>query len=173
MKKLAITVDIKSCARCGQNHDKLIFKLLTQPQKEWTHWVLCPVSAEPIMLKICSEQKTEEHFLSNLVGKWKNIYNVVWCQKCKIASIICPACGTCSCNGGSCEKCHEDFEQFYNTVKATPDEYLNIPETFAYQKGLILQKIIVESIQRGENKLNFKKLKEQGYLSRRQQELFS
>lgn len=45
-------LDVRCCARCGQDHDKLVF----QPFKEPEHsvhvaWALCPVHREPILLR--------------------------------------------------------------------------------------------------------------------------
>jgi len=48
-------MDIRSCARCGQDHDNLVFAKLHQPQEEWSYWCLCPTTGEPIMMAIEEE----------------------------------------------------------------------------------------------------------------------
>jgi len=52
MGKYPAMVDVRSCARCGQDHDKIVF----QPFKESRHsehiaWALCPNYGEPILLR--------------------------------------------------------------------------------------------------------------------------
>jgi hypothetical protein len=44
-------VSIKRCARCGGDHLSLIFTPLSNPPHEFTHWAMCPVSKEPILMK--------------------------------------------------------------------------------------------------------------------------
>jgi len=43
-------VDVKRCARCGQNHNALVFHRLTNPSA-YTHWAMCPITNEPILLQ--------------------------------------------------------------------------------------------------------------------------
>lgn len=55
--------DIKHCARCGQDHNKLGFDKLTYPIEDsdgtlWTHWAPCPANGEPILLKV-TEKKSD------------------------------------------------------------------------------------------------------------------
>jgi hypothetical protein len=45
-------VSIKNCARCGEDHELLDFKLLSNPIAEWTHFSICPKTDEPILLEI-------------------------------------------------------------------------------------------------------------------------
>jgi len=47
-----VTVSLKRCARCGRDHTNLTFTPFTRPAGTWTHWVLCPETAEPIMLRV-------------------------------------------------------------------------------------------------------------------------
>ena len=47
-----ITVPVTTCARCGEDHERVVFKRLTRPGKRHTHWAKCPVNGEPIMLFI-------------------------------------------------------------------------------------------------------------------------
>lgn len=48
---------VKSCARCGHDHNEVEFQALRAPitadsgDAEWTHWAPCPVTGEPILLK--------------------------------------------------------------------------------------------------------------------------
>jgi hypothetical protein len=44
------TVDVNKCQRCGQDHAQVDFELLANPADEFTHWALCPVSQQPILL---------------------------------------------------------------------------------------------------------------------------
>lgn len=50
-----IVSDVLHCARCKQDHAKLIFKKFAIPildnDGEWGFWSLCPVSGDPILLK--------------------------------------------------------------------------------------------------------------------------
>jgi len=48
-------LDIKNCARCGKNHKGLSFQKLTNPIycnafEMLTHWCLCPVLKQPILM---------------------------------------------------------------------------------------------------------------------------
>ena len=57
-----VCVDVRSCARCQGDHDKLTFKELTyyvftdgsfgDEDVLFTHWALCPDNGEPIMMSI-------------------------------------------------------------------------------------------------------------------------
>lgn len=47
--------DVKHCARCGEDHAKLKFTKLTLAGARHSHWAMCPVNAEPIMLRIVPE----------------------------------------------------------------------------------------------------------------------
>lgn len=48
----AVWTDVKSCARCGGDHDNLVFIKFTNPIDEWTHFALCPYNEEPILMKV-------------------------------------------------------------------------------------------------------------------------
>ena len=47
--------NVGNCARCGGNHDVLLFRKLRRPvvapDREWTHWASCPENGEPILLR--------------------------------------------------------------------------------------------------------------------------
>lgn len=49
-----ITTNVNSCARCGLNHEKLVFEPFLNASGSETHWCLCPESNQPIMLSYCS-----------------------------------------------------------------------------------------------------------------------
>jgi hypothetical protein len=57
--KLYTVVDIKKCARCGQDHDKMSFLKFTKPPLEshYTHFCICPQTLEPVLMRI--EKKHE------------------------------------------------------------------------------------------------------------------
>lgn len=52
------TIDITNCARCEQDHMTLEMKELKRPvnllgnQGILTHWAMCPVEKDPILIKI-------------------------------------------------------------------------------------------------------------------------
>lgn len=43
-------VDIKGCARCGRDH-QISFREFHRPSREWTHWGMCTVNNEPVLMK--------------------------------------------------------------------------------------------------------------------------
>lgn len=47
-----VTTDISGCARCGDTHVELEFIPLGSPCGEFTHWAMCPVRHEPLLLKV-------------------------------------------------------------------------------------------------------------------------
>ena len=42
---------LKDCPRCTETHEDITFKPLTSPTTDFTHWTLCPRTAQPIMMK--------------------------------------------------------------------------------------------------------------------------
>ena len=49
-----IIVSVKRCARCGGDHDNMVFKRLAKPvdmDGMCTHWVMCPTNQEPILME--------------------------------------------------------------------------------------------------------------------------
>jgi hypothetical protein len=50
--KLIEIVKVTGCARCGKTHKNLKFKPFDKKFRDFTHWVLCPNSLDPILLKI-------------------------------------------------------------------------------------------------------------------------
>lgn len=45
------TVTVRCCQRCGQDHE-LVFKPLSNPADLFTHWSLCPLLQEPVLLAV-------------------------------------------------------------------------------------------------------------------------
>jgi hypothetical protein len=66
--KAEITVDVKHCARCGKDHEKVIFKKLTQPGPRHSHWAPCPTNQEPIMMRVVEMQMAEAKIESESAG---------------------------------------------------------------------------------------------------------
>jgi len=50
-------IDITRCARCGNDHIDLEFKPLSRPMGNWTYWAACPVTGEPILLRVVPERQ--------------------------------------------------------------------------------------------------------------------
>jgi len=51
---------LKNCARCGGEHADIEFVLLTNPERcRYTHWAMCPVAEQPILLRIAEEVADE------------------------------------------------------------------------------------------------------------------
>ena len=49
---LGMAVDVKACARCGEDHKALVFLAFDEPVDEFTHWALCPKGGQPVLLQI-------------------------------------------------------------------------------------------------------------------------
>lgn len=105
-------------------------------------------------------------------NKWKNKYQVSWCDHCQTAIIECPKCKTSSCNGGGCGQCRKDFEIFFNSYSTKIEKYLTPSEIEVYRKTTELKKLITLSLSKGEKEINFKKLNKDGKLSDSQILLF-
>lgn len=53
--------NVRQCARCGQDHENIVYRRLTHPitdsdGKVWTHWAPCPTNGEPILMMFVDEQ---------------------------------------------------------------------------------------------------------------------
>jgi len=59
-----VKTTINSCARCGGTHVDIIFKKINVPCRDMTHWVLCPNTKEPIMLRIVQTKEENKHLTS-------------------------------------------------------------------------------------------------------------
>jgi hypothetical protein len=58
VERMLTISNIKYCARCGGDHDKLEARPLAQPfapseavGTTWTHWATCPTNGDPIMVR--------------------------------------------------------------------------------------------------------------------------
>jgi hypothetical protein len=54
-----VTTTVRSCARCGEDHEKLTFqpfKRAVEPgsSEALTHWAMCPNHDEPILMYIAT-----------------------------------------------------------------------------------------------------------------------
>lgn len=47
-----LVVDIKQCQRCEEDHDDLVFKLLSNPVDDWNSWSICPKTQQPVLLRV-------------------------------------------------------------------------------------------------------------------------
>lgn len=64
MKTVEIT-GLRNCARCGEDHDQLLFKEFQRPtflrdedgDGPYTHWCSCPTTGEPILMITTLESK--------------------------------------------------------------------------------------------------------------------
>lgn len=57
--KNEIRVNVRRCARCGENHNGLAFTQLAHPVvgiTVMTHWSPCPGNGEPILLALSDEE---------------------------------------------------------------------------------------------------------------------
>lgn len=104
---------------------------------------------------------------------WKDKYKVSWCNHCETAVIICPECKNTTCNGGACNSCNLDFDEFVQTTQHRVENYLNSEEIKIYRKVKKLQELIVRSIKNGEKKINWEVLDKSGELSENDSEMFS
>lgn len=103
---------------------------------------------------------------------WKDRYEIDWCDHCNTATINCPDCKNSSCNGGGCEKCHDDFNFFIKNVKARVEYYLTDDEKIVYSKTVELKKLILESLNKGETEISFVNLHRDGHMSVNTEKLF-
>jgi hypothetical protein len=44
------TVGVYGCARCGGDHVAVRFHKFSRPNPSYSHWGLCPVTGEPILM---------------------------------------------------------------------------------------------------------------------------
>jgi hypothetical protein len=57
--KRAVETHIESCARCGCNHSDVTLKPFVNPIGVFTHWVMCPVLNEPILMQMKENPKDD------------------------------------------------------------------------------------------------------------------
>jgi hypothetical protein len=52
----AVVTNVHGCDRCGDSHELVGFRPLTNPCGVLTHWAPCPTNGEPIMLAIVPDE---------------------------------------------------------------------------------------------------------------------
>jgi hypothetical protein len=117
---------------------------------------------------------TEKDMLDDIFskGKWKNKYEVSWCDLCETAIIVCPVCKNASCNGSGCEECMKDADEWSKT-KHLLEHYLPLNEVLIYKKCQDLKEFIVQSLQQSQSEIDWKKLVNEEHLSPRLEFLFN
>lgn len=58
---------------------------------------------------------------------WRDKYPVVWCSLCVTYAAQCPACNASSCNGGGCDECAKDFDEFMALPFVNSKDFSNGP----------------------------------------------
>lgn len=43
---------VKACPRCGEAHQRLVFRPYRRPPASVTHWAKCPVTLEPLTARV-------------------------------------------------------------------------------------------------------------------------
>lgn len=56
-------------------------------------------------------------------GRW------YWCHTCQTPAVYCLDCGNSSCNGSSCDKCHDDVEAIMLLSEEERPKKEDIPHT--------------------------------------------
>lgn len=58
--KSRLKVNVNCCARCGGDHQDVVFKKFTRVNGHYSHWAPCPNIGEPILMKIveCDDGET-------------------------------------------------------------------------------------------------------------------
>lgn len=103
---------------------------------------------------------------------WKEKYSLGWCDLCSVAIIACPECKNISCNGGGCSECNDTFSGFLQG-KICVEQYLSEEEIKVYQKNLQIKRFILETLAKGESQIDWKKLRDEGKMSQRDEEFFT
>lgn len=103
--------------------------------------------------------------------KWKDRYDIGYCHLCLTHFIECPDCHNISCNGGGCEKCHDDSIEFCK-LKTDARDYLTAEQVEILDLAHDLNKAIQRSLYQGDKEVNFQKLHEDGYTSQNTDNLF-
>lgn len=44
--------EVKNCARCGGDHTIPFHQFADPPEDTWSHWGMCPVTNEPLLMRI-------------------------------------------------------------------------------------------------------------------------
>ena len=109
----------------------------------------------------------------NCDKKWKDEYQIFWCELCDTFSIKCKdkTCSGSSCNAGGCDNCGEAFDDFHK-AKTSITEYLNDEEKKVYEKIWWIKKYMKESLHESEYEINWKRMKQQGNLCGYSEKIF-
>ena len=60
---------VKDCARCGGEHERLIFTPFTRGRPDrYSHWCLCPASGEPILYREENDAGAQVIIRTNCLG---------------------------------------------------------------------------------------------------------
>lgn len=111
----------------------------------------------------------EEQLFDKIFGldQYKEGFDLFYCETCGIFSIQCKECKSSYCGAsGNCDKCKEEFINF-TKKKTSPFDYLSLSneEYKVIYKWRRMKNLMKESLARGENELDWQKLKENGELS--------
>ena len=104
--------------------------------------------------------------------KWKNKYEMNYCELCNTWAIVCDKCKNSSCNGSSCEECHEDSINFSCDYITSEIQYLNEEERNTWNKIQYIKKYIGECLEAGFHTINWEWLKKEGKLSEYSEKIF-
>jgi len=104
--------------------------------------------------------------------KWKDKYRISWCNHCDTAIIVCPECKNTTCNGGGCDQCNEDFDDFNKNTKHSVYQYLTERERDIYFKCKDIQDLILTSLKSGKREIDFQTMAAEGYMSSRSKKMF-
>ena len=100
---------------------------------------------------------------------WRG-HRLVWCDLCDCYSVLFDCCKNSTCNGGGCEKCHDESAEFSKEYKFYPKAYLTKEECETIQKYKSIKKFIPVCIDAGFKEINFEYLDEKGLMSLRNME---
>lgn len=109
---------------------------------------------------------TENERLDEIFGEGKFKY----CDLCETFYSTCEFCGNSSCSGGGCEKC---VKQSGLEVETSPSYYLSEEENRTIRKFRSLKKIMKESLNRGDRKIDWQKEHSEGNLSKNDEDFFA
>lgn len=112
-----------------------------------------------------SDQLLEDIFNTNF---WRG-YKIHWCDMCDTHVISCKECKNSSCNGGGCDKCDKDFDDFM-ALKPYPIHYLTAQEVDVVRKYWAIKRLLPISIAQGYESFDPKELRE--HMSIREEEIF-
>lgn len=123
--------------------------------------------------KTASGEEAMDVLLGDGYPKWRG-YDVMWCDHCGTYIICCkdPECHGSSCNGGGCDKCHQDHLDFLK-LKHRPEQFLSESEKAACQKRWWLKKYMKECFKLGVEPIDWRALHEKGCLCDAAYDIFS